>query len=45
MVQRPLKRAIQSYIEDKVAEAILDGVIVPNKKVKISVDNDNIIIK
>ena len=42
---RPLKRAIQSYIEDKVAEAILDGVIVPNKKVKISVDNDNIIIK
>ena len=42
---RPLKRAIQSYIEDKVAEAILDGVIVPNKKVKISVDNDNVIIK
>ena len=42
---RPLKRAIQSYIEDKVAEAILDGVIEPNKKVKISVDNDNIIIK
>ena len=35
----------QIYIEDKVAEAILDGVIVHNKKVKISVDNDNIIIK
>ena len=34
-----------SYIEDKIAEAILDGVITPNKKVKISVDNDNIIIK
>ena len=37
---RPLKRAIQSNVEDKIAEAILDGKIVPNKKVKIIAEND-----
>lgn len=39
---RPLKRAIQSNIEDKIAEAILDGVIVPNKKAKMTVENDEV---
>ena len=32
---RPLKRAIQSNVEDKIAEAILDGKIIPHKKAKI----------
>ena len=39
---RPLKRAIQSNVEDKIAEAILDGKIAPHKKAKIVVDNDEI---
>ena len=42
---RPLKRAIQSNIEDKIAEAILDGKILPNKQVKVSVENDTVEIK
>ena len=39
---RPLKRAIQSNVEDKIAEAILDGKIAPHKKAKIVADNDEI---
>lgn len=31
---RPLRRAIQNMLEDKIAEAILDGVIKPKKKQK-----------
>jgi len=43
---RPLKRTIQNMIEDKIAEAILDGKIKPNKKAKIVVDEEgNILIK
>ena len=39
---RPLKRAIQSNVEDKIAEAILDGKILPHKKAKIIAENDEI---
>ena len=39
---RPLKRAIQSNVEDKIAEAILDGKIATHKKAKIVADNDEI---
>ena len=42
---RPLKRAIQSNIEDKIAESILDGIITPKKKANMSVENDEVIIK
>ena len=42
---RPLKRAIQSNVEDKIAEAILDGKIVPKKQVKIVAENDEIKVK
>lgn len=43
---RPLKRAIQSMLEDKIAEGILDGVIKANELAKIDVDEEgNIIIK
>ena len=45
-VARPLKRTIQNMIEDKIAEAILDGKVKPNKKAKIVVDEEgNIEIK
>ncbi len=39
---RPLKRAIQSNVEDRIAEAILDGKIIPHKKAKIVVENEGI---
>ena len=39
---RPLKRAIQSNVEDKIAEAILEGKIIPHKKVKIIAENDEV---
>ena len=42
---RPLRRAIQSYLEDKLAEAILDGKLANGTKAKVSVENDEIIIK
>ena len=42
---RPLKRAIQSNIEDKIAEAILDGKIVINKKATIFAEDEEVKIK
>lgn len=41
---RPLKRAIQNILEDKIAEEILDGNIKPNKKAVIKAEDDKIII-
>ena len=41
---RPLKRAIQSILEDKIAEEILDGNIKPNKKAVIKAEDDKIVI-
>ena len=41
---RPLKRAIQNILEDKIAEEILDGNIKPNKKAVIKAENDKIVI-
>lgn len=40
---RPLKRAIQSMIEDKIAEAILDGKV--KKEVNVTTEDDKIVIK
>ena len=37
---RPLKRTIQNLLEDKIAEAILDGKISKDKDVKISLNKD-----
>jgi len=43
---RPLKRTIQNMVEDKIAEAILDGKITRNKKAKVTADeNNNVIIE
>jgi len=41
---RPLRRAIQTLIEDKIADEILNGNIVPNKKVTISEKDGEIIV-
>ena len=40
---RPLKRAIQTMIEDKIAEAMLDGKV--NKEVKVTAKDDEIIVE
>ena len=42
---RPLRRAIQNMLEDKIAEAILDGKVKPNKKAQAEVENEEIVIK
>lgn len=41
---RPLRRTIQNIVEDKIAEAILDGKIQQNKKTKIRADETGEII-
>ena len=42
---RPLRRAIQTILEDKLAEEILDGNLKAGDTAKISVKDDNIEIK
>ena len=42
---RPLRRSIQNMLEDKIAEAILDGIIKPEKKAVATAKDDEIIIK
>ncbi len=42
---RPLRRAIQSMLEDKLAEEILDGNIKPGDKARVTAKNDEIQIK
>ena len=42
---RPLKRAIQNVLEDKIAEEILDGNIKPNKKALIKAEEERIVVE
>ena len=42
---RPLKRTIQSYIEDQLADAILEGKMKEGDKVSVYLENDTIILK
>jgi len=42
---RPLRRAIQSYLEDKLAEEILDGKIKKGSKITVTVKNESVVIK
>ena len=42
---RPLKRAIQNILEDRIAEAILDGEIKAHKLAKISAKDEKLIIE
>ena len=41
---RPLRRAIQNNIENRISEEILDGTITQNKKAKIIAEGEEIII-
>ena len=42
---RPLKRTIQNLVEDRIAEAILDGKVVKGKKEKVGVEGEEVVIK
>ena len=42
---RPLRRTIQSLVEDKLADEILDGNIKKNKKAIVGVKDDTIVVK
>ena len=42
---RPLKRAIQNLLEDKIAEEILDGKLEAHKKATATVENEAIVIE
>ena len=42
---RPLRRAIQTILEDKLAEEILDGNLKPGDKAKITAKDDQIQVK
>ena len=42
---RPLRRTIQNLIEDKIAEAILDGIVQKGKEAVVDVENEEIKIK
>ena len=42
---RPLKRTIQNLVEDKIAEAILDGVVKKGKEAKLDCEEDEVVIK
>ena len=45
---RPLRRAIQTYVEDEISEAILDGKIKEGKRVVFTIDengNEKVVIK
>ena len=39
---RPLKRAIQNFVEDKIAESILDGIVSAGETIKVTIDNDEV---
>ena len=41
---RPLRRAIQSMLEDKIAEAILDGKVKPGVTTEVKATDDEIVI-
>ena len=42
---RPLKRTIQNLVEDKIAEAVLDGVIKKGKLAKVDCEGDEVVVK
>ena len=37
---RPLRRTIQTYLEDKLAEAILEGAVKKDEEVLVTREND-----
>jgi len=41
---RPMKRALQRYIENKIAEYIIKGEIKKNSKIKLSFYDDKLVV-
>jgi len=41
---RPLKRAIQTQIENPLAQQLLSGTILPESTIRIDVDGENLIV-
>ncbi|MGB0843046.1 MAG: hypothetical protein ACPGRR_12400, partial [Pseudoalteromonas shioyasakiensis] len=37
---RPLKRAIQQYVENPLAQKLLAGEFIPGDKIRVTLDND-----
>lgn len=42
---RPLRRTIQGLVEDKLAEAILDGIVEKGRLAKLDVEDEKVVIK
>ncbi|CCQ12277.1 ClpB protein [Pseudoalteromonas luteoviolacea B = ATCC 29581] len=42
---RPLKRAVQQYVENPLAQHLLSGAFVPGDKIKVDVEDDRIVFK
>lgn len=42
---RPVRRAVQTYIEDRIAEGILNEEIKKNEKIFICAENDKVFFK
>ena len=42
---RPLRRAIQKYIENELAECLLKNELIPNQKVKMVLVNNKVTVK
>lgn len=38
---RPLKRALQNYVEDEISELLLDGALKPGNCIHVDADNEN----
>ena len=41
---RPLKRAIQQYVENTLAQSLLKGDILPNSVVRVDVNDDRFVV-
>ena len=42
---RPLKRTIQNLVEDKIVEAVLDGVVKKGKLAKVDCEGEEVVVK
>ncbi len=42
---RPLRRAIQSLVEDTIAEGIIDGVVKNDSKIELTTEGDKVVIR
>jgi len=42
---RPLRRAIQKHIEDRLSEELLKGTVLTGQKVIIDIENDEFVVR